>query len=315
VTEDGSTFLDQFRQVLTEVGNALGYVRMVRSGGLHHCSASIAFVPDLESVPPFAAAAEQLNLSNDTKQAAKTLDAVLDDMSKNFAEGTDYFQVLVSVFTQSLRSEDQKHLKNFYAIIPPLTISFVEKMLTLKERLGKKSGKVEAGFTDDGFALGLAYILRVLDQDDDFDSLHWFDSVRQHFAQKRAEISEQKQRLAASSSSSSKNQSAQKDDDLQHFQITAKRIAALQLEFELLFFSFTGARIFFRDTATEEAKSGEGEGSEGNATETTTAAPADAAASSGSGVEGVPAAPPASPMSVPPPAPALDFIPPPAPPL
>jgi len=53
VAEDGSTFVDQFRQQVTEIGNALGYVRMVRSGGLHHCSNAIKFVPDLENMPSF----------------------------------------------------------------------------------------------------------------------------------------------------------------------------------------------------------------------------------------------------------------------
>jgi len=50
------------------------------------------------------------------------------------------------------------------------------------------------------------------------------------------------------------------EEDLQHFQLTAKRLAAIQLEFELLFYSFTGARIFFRDVHAEkkeEKKDGE----------------------------------------------------------
>ena len=46
-TEDGQTFLCQFRNQITEIGNALGYVRMVRSGGLHHLANAIRFVPDL----------------------------------------------------------------------------------------------------------------------------------------------------------------------------------------------------------------------------------------------------------------------------
>ena len=37
----GRTFLDQFRILITEIGNALGYVRMVRSAGMHYCSNAI----------------------------------------------------------------------------------------------------------------------------------------------------------------------------------------------------------------------------------------------------------------------------------
>lgn len=53
VAEDGTTFLDQFRAQVTEIGNALGYVRLVRSGGMQHCSDAIKFVPDLEDMPIF----------------------------------------------------------------------------------------------------------------------------------------------------------------------------------------------------------------------------------------------------------------------
>jgi WASH complex subunit 7 len=34
LTPDGLSYLDQFRVLITEIGNALGYVRMVRRAGL-----------------------------------------------------------------------------------------------------------------------------------------------------------------------------------------------------------------------------------------------------------------------------------------
>jgi hypothetical protein len=68
-----------------------------------------------------------------------------------------------------------------------------------------------------------------LGQDEEFDSLHWFDSVMLHINKRRQEISDQK------SKSNKRN-----EEDMQHFQLTSKRLASLQLEFELLFYSFTG---------------------------------------------------------------------------
>jgi len=41
-----------------------------------------------------------------------------------------------------LITEEQRHLKNFYAIVPPLIINFVEHMLAAKDKLvkGKRQG-------------------------------------------------------------------------------------------------------------------------------------------------------------------------------
>ncbi len=39
--DKGETCLDQFRHLISEIGNAMGYVRMIRSGGLHCCSNAI----------------------------------------------------------------------------------------------------------------------------------------------------------------------------------------------------------------------------------------------------------------------------------
>lgn len=57
-------------------------------------------------------------------------------------------------------------------------------MIGCKEKLNKKNSS-GAAFTDDGFAIGVSYILKLLDQHTDFDSLHWFQSVREKFAANR----------------------------------------------------------------------------------------------------------------------------------
>ncbi|XP_022808632.1 WASH complex subunit 4-like [Stylophora pistillata] len=41
LTPEGQTYLDQFRTLISQIGNAMGYVRMIRSGGLHCCSNAI----------------------------------------------------------------------------------------------------------------------------------------------------------------------------------------------------------------------------------------------------------------------------------
>lgn len=59
----------------------------------------------------------------------------------------------MEVFAEEFRSAQNIHLKNFYIIIPPLSINFVDYILQGKDKLSKK--KTSGGFfTDDGFAIG-----------------------------------------------------------------------------------------------------------------------------------------------------------------
>ncbi|KAB5565725.1 hypothetical protein PHYPO_G00244840 [Pangasianodon hypophthalmus] len=245
ITPDGQSYLDQFRQLISQIGNAMGYVRMIRSGGLHCCSSAIRFVPDLEDIVNFEELVKEEGLTEETQKAASVLDCVLSDLTSNSAEGTEYFKMLVGVFSPEFRSVKNMHLRNFYMIVPPLTVNFVEHSISCKEKLNKKN-KSGAAFTDDGFAMGVAYILKLLDQYQEFDSLHWFQAVREKYMKEmNAVVKEQ-------------NVQATNQDEklMQTMNLTQKRLDIYLQEFELLYFSLSSARIFFRadKTAAEETQ-------------------------------------------------------------
>ena len=57
-------------------------------------------------------------------------------------------------------------------------MNYVRYIGLAKDKLLLQSKRQVSGvFTEDGFALGVAYILAVLRQESRFKSLHWFDSV------------------------------------------------------------------------------------------------------------------------------------------
>ncbi|GFG31853.1 hypothetical protein Cfor_02661 [Coptotermes formosanus] len=240
LTPDGLSYLDQFRMLISHIGNAMGYVRMIRSGGLHCCSNAICFVPDLEDIVCFEDLCKEEGLSNSCQAAAHRLDQVLGNL------------LLVGVFAPVFRDPKNMHLRNFHIIVPPLTINFVEHSITCKEKMSKKN-KVGAAFTDDGFAMGISYILKLLDQYEEFDSLHWFQSVREKYNKDRAALS--KHRSVAS----------KEDVKLQQtMTLTARRLDVYQQEFDLLYYSLSSARIFFQkensirdETLKAEAGSGQ----------------------------------------------------------
>uniref|UniRef100_A0ABI7ZS81 WASH complex subunit 4 n=1 Tax=Felis catus TaxID=9685 RepID=A0ABI7ZS81_FELCA len=243
ITPEGQSYLDQFRQLISQIGNAMGYIRMIRSGGLHCSSNAIRFVPDLEDIVNFEELVKEEGLAEETLRAARHLDSVLSDHTRNSAEGTEYFKMLVDVFAPEFRRPKNIHLRNFYIIVPPLTLNFVEHSISCKEKLNKKN-KIGAAFTDDGFAMGVAYILKLLDQYQEFDSLHWFQSVREKYLKEIRAVAKQQNVQSTS----------QDEKLLQTMNLTQKRLDVYLQEFELLYFSLSSARIFFRadKTAAEE---------------------------------------------------------------
>ncbi|XP_067685139.1 WASH complex subunit 4-like isoform X2 [Haliotis asinina] len=270
LTPDGESYLDQFRTLITQIGNAMGYIRMIRSGGLHCCSNAIRFIPDIEDIVNFEELSREEGLSAECQAAAKNLDNVIGNLAKNFAEGTEYFKMLVDVFAPEFRNPKNMHLRNFFVILPPLTVNFVEHSISCKEKMNRKN-KDMAAFTDDGFAMGVAYILKLLDQYHEFDSLHWFQSVRDKHLTEKRQISKQT--------------GGRGDEKLQQtMSLTVKRLDQSLQEFDLLHYSLSSARIFFRadltaaeekeekDKAGPDTQTANGDGASGSANQTSASA-------------------------------------------
>ena len=49
--ESGHSYMDQFRMLIAEIGNALGFVRMVRLGGLSYSSLASGYVRQTFPLP------------------------------------------------------------------------------------------------------------------------------------------------------------------------------------------------------------------------------------------------------------------------
>lgn len=233
MTAEGLSYLDQFCQLITQIGNTLGYVRLIRSGGLHACSNAISFLPNISSTTQFESMCKNLNYSITTQTAAKRLEDDVSNLVRNFTEGIQYFKLLVEVFASAFQNIKSHHLQQFYAIIPPLTLSFVDNAMASKEKILKKK-KTGAAFTDDGFAMGIAYINALLNQSVELDGLLWFKTVDQQI---NAEI------LLLECKTDHEDVKLQQTRAL-----TLKRLRERSAEFQLLYYSLSGARVFFKQS-------------------------------------------------------------------
>mmetsp|Transcript_28420 Transcript_28420/g.27376 ORF Transcript_28420/g.27376 Transcript_28420/m.27376 type:complete len:219 (+) Transcript_28420:327-983(+) len=178
--KNGQTFLDKFRGLVTQFGNVLGYIRMIRNASLKDNSNLIKFIPKVIDDIHFEDSANELGMKGETMEAVKMFDQCLRLLFKQAQEASDFLRQIAKNFEGKFESEDCVHLKLFYIILPPLTLNYIEHIQRSKDRIFKKNNK-DAFLSDDGFPLGMAFILKILDQNEVFNSLNWFDSMKQKY--------------------------------------------------------------------------------------------------------------------------------------
>ncbi len=292
--DKNTSFLDKLREHVAQMGNALGYVRMVRTAGMNQASSAAQFLPDLDRIIDFEAAAKNVaeaiaemligeplpdpaaagkkrgqeeskadegglkSLSDDTVDAAKALNSVIKDVTDKFTSSADYLRILKDAFrsaadkveaataaaaadgtsgSQSVAREN--HLRNFFLMIPGMTLSFVKALRSSRDQLDKVHKGRTAYFTDDGFAMGVAFLLSVFRQDKMFDALHWFDSVRDQHRQELRHIQ------AALQAAPTRGKEAKQH--IEELQFKERRLHNVQREYDCIEYALSGARIFFRD--------------------------------------------------------------------
>jgi len=91
---------------------------------------------------------------------------------------------------------------------------------------------------DDGFALGIAYLLKLFRQVNQFDSLNWFSAVKHNFER------EMMQQVDKPEKKESKKVVDSKKTQDKMFQLKS---AAYQKEIEWLYFTFTASQQVLKD--------------------------------------------------------------------
>ena len=243
-TKGGVTYLDKFRQLITHIGNALGYVRMIRSASLKDNSNLVKYMPKIVSETKFEDIAEELGIQAETFETIKMFDMCIRNIFKQHEDASDYLRMIVQNFDGMLEGDDTKHLKLFYMMIPPLTLSYIDHLTKGKEKLNSKNKNIGGFISDDGFPLGLAYLLKILNQTEKFASLNWFDSMIAKLERdKVAAEHREKQASEELDMNMGQNEDYMKLDA----EMSKRSIKNSRREYEMLKYCFSASCILFKE--------------------------------------------------------------------
>lgn len=109
--------------------------------------------------------------------------------------------------------------------------------------MNKKTKQRGTLFTDDGFAMGLAYMLKLLNQKTEFSALHWFKVVRQKYSSELEQICKPYEEKSDGNEFSNKTHDAKLQ---QTIALSQKRIRIILQEFDLLYCSLNSAKVFYQ---------------------------------------------------------------------
>ncbi|TPP52258.1 WASH complex subunit 7 family protein [Leishmania donovani] len=253
VAHDGVSFLEKARQLISEMGNALGFMRMMRSGGLR---ASGDDTDDEEGEEEGTqdgsdngdsdtVQQRQLNLRRSTVDAVSNLDRVVHSMLEQLSDGSQYYPLLLDAIGRRLRrssAERYAHLQLLYLLVPALANLQVAYTIQEKEKLLKKH-KEEGVFSDDGFAVGTTFLLVLFRAYEFFDDLHWFENKK---AQYRGRLEALQAALSTATASGS--------PEFDNLHLTSSTLHTYLKEYTGLENAFTSSRRFF-DTASSSSSS------------------------------------------------------------
>lgn len=274
--------LDSIRQSITQLGNLLAFIRLLKSGALNCASRSVDYLPDLGDLSflrleKFVNSEFEYYQADSLQKAAANFDQCLADLEENFSSKTNYFAIIINLFAKLLTTSDNNsttsknepqneseqpqnfevtttngnyqnkyqqqqdrldHLKLFYLAVPTLTINFIDYIINCKERVTSRSstGRFGALISDDGFSMGVAFLLTVLNQTQEFARLEWFKQVREKLESDKKEVELKIE--------DSKNEESLK----QTSSMTLRRLNKLRTEYDGLYYTTNSALLFFRSS-------------------------------------------------------------------
>ncbi len=169
---------------------------MIKNASLKDNQNLLKYLPSLLDSFTFESVANDLAIGGETLEAVKMFDAAVNLMQKQGEDANDYMRKMVvnnEGFVDA--NENMAPLKNFYTLIPAVTTCQINHVVVGRNKL-KQTNNKEAFISDDGFALGVAFLLKIFGIDEAYKGLNWIDSITSKL-EKEVEIIEKKKEKMA----------------------------------------------------------------------------------------------------------------------
>lgn len=157
--DSGNNALDECRIIISEIGNLIALVRMIRAAKRKVFSNEMPFLPCFDTHDSVGGVKE--GRTNGAKACVD--DAISDIMTK---PDPDFVRAFVDVFRGVIHKSESENpfMGSFFCIVPALCLCWMEASIQGKEMMHKKNITRDGYYTDDGFAVGLAFVLSVSGQ-------------------------------------------------------------------------------------------------------------------------------------------------------
>ena len=230
--KDGVSLLDKGKKITMMMGNALGLMRTMRSAIFHHDQRRDVFCKIIKGKLDSIEFEEDECITN-------VMNGVKDIVQSKSAE-FPLFPVVAS------ENGHEKALNCLFIAFPCLSLSWLESSASNKEALRRKIKTSQEYFSDDGFALGMAYLFEVVEktQGEVYDTMNWSQSIRQWFKDDKAEILQKVEEIRKGRRKNSQSD-PDSDDELTRLQVIVKRIETRKQEMDLLLNCMNAARMMY----------------------------------------------------------------------
>ncbi|KAI3963385.1 hypothetical protein MKW98_022807 [Papaver atlanticum] len=189
---DELRLLEQIRCTITYIGNVLGLVRVLQAGCLRYAYSESRFLRKPASIISYNEEFQKLGSIDGMVTAAKIMDTAV-EITHQAEAHVNFFSSLLTTVSKGLQSSEKMPLGDFYLIIPPLIIYSLDFKINGKDKIMRRGlDIVNQIIMDDGFMMGVAFVLKVTEQEKALDGLHWFGNMSEHLHQQLLSLEESK---------------------------------------------------------------------------------------------------------------------------